>query len=78
MGRVDDKDVTLTLNKQTVKLYFTTVLGRGKFDRDGRDKMRDKYYLDPHVFDKFSPPDLWISGWVGFFWSQYKASGYPL
>ena len=58
MGRVDDKDVTLTLNKQTVKLYFTTVLGRGKFDRDGRDKMRDKYFLDPHVFDKFSPPDL--------------------
>ena len=58
LGRVDDKDVTLALDKQTIKLYFSTVLGRGKFDRDGRDKMRDKYYLDPKQYDKFSPPDL--------------------
>ena len=58
LGRVDDKPVTLSLDKQTVKLYFSTVLGRGKFDRDGRDKMRDKYYLGSKQYDKFSPPDL--------------------
>ena len=58
LGRVDDKAITLSLDKQTVKLYFSTVLGRGKFDRDGRDKMRDKYYLDSKQYDKFSPPDL--------------------
>ena len=40
LGRVDDKPVTLSLDKQTVKLYFATVLGRGKFDREGREKMR--------------------------------------
>ena len=58
LGRVDDKAITLSLDKQTVKLYFSTVLGRGKFDRDGRDKMRDKYYLDSKQYEKFSPPDL--------------------
>ena len=57
-GRVDDKAITLSLDKQTVKLYFSTVLGRGKFDRDGRDKMRDKYCLDSKQYEKFSPPDL--------------------
>ena len=58
LGRVVDKAITLSLDKQTVKLYFSTVLGRGKFDRDGRDKMRDKYCLDSKQYEKFSPPDL--------------------
>ena len=58
LGRVDDKPVTLSLDKQTVKLYFATVLGRGKFDREGREKMRDKYYLDSKQYEKFAPPDL--------------------
>ena len=56
--RVDEKEVTLSLDKQTEKLYFSTVLGRGKFDSDGRDKMRDKYYLSPDQYRKFAPPDL--------------------
>ena len=56
--RVDDKEITLSLEKQTEKLYFSTVLGRGKFDSDGRDKMRDKYYLSPDQYRKFAPPDL--------------------
>ena len=56
--RVDDKEVTLSLDKQTEKLYFSSVLGRGKFDGDGRDKMRDKYYLSPDQYRKFAPPDL--------------------
>ena len=56
--RVDDKEITLSLDRQTEKLYFSTVLGRGKFDSDGRDKMRDKYYLSPDQYRKFAPPDL--------------------
>ena len=56
--RVDDKEVTLSLDRQTEKLYFSSVLGRGKFDSDGRDKMRDKYYLSPDQYRKFAPPDL--------------------
>lgn len=58
LERVDNKEVTLTLAKQSVKLYFETVLGRGKFDKEGREKMRDKYYLTVKQFEKFAPPDL--------------------
>ena len=50
--------MTLSLAKQSVKLYFETVLGRGKFDKEGREKMRDKYYLTVKQFEKFAPPDL--------------------
>ena len=56
--RIDQKEVTLSLSKRTEKLYFSTVLGRGKFDREGREKIRDKYYLGPKQFSKFNPPDL--------------------
>ena len=56
--RIDEKDVTLSLSKRSEKLYFSTVLGRGKFDREGREKIRDKYYLGPKQYTKFSPPDL--------------------
>ena len=56
--RIDEKDVTLSLSKRSEKLYFSTVLGRGKFDREGREKIRDKYYLAPRQYTKFSPPDL--------------------
>ena len=56
--RVDNKEITLSIDKQTEKLYFTTMLVRGKFDSDGRDKMCDKYYLFPDQYRKFAPPDL--------------------
>ena len=56
--RIDEKDITLSLSKRSEKLYFSTVLGRGKFDREGREKIRDKYYLSPKQFAKFNPPDL--------------------
>ena len=56
--RIDQKEVTLALSKRTEKLYFSTVLGRGKFDREGREKIRDKYYLGPKQYAKFNPPDL--------------------
>ena len=35
LERVDNKEVTLTLAKQSVKLYFETVLGRGKVRQGG-------------------------------------------
>ena len=56
--RIDQKSITLSLSKRSERLYFSTVLGRGKFDRDGREKIRDKYYLAPKQFAKFNPPDL--------------------
>ena len=56
--RIDQKEITLSLSKRTEKLYFSTVLGRGKFDREGREKIRDKYYLGPKQYAKFNPPDL--------------------
>ena len=51
--RIDQKSITLSLSKRPERLYFSTVLGRGKFDRDGREKIRDKYYLAPKQFAKY-------------------------
>ena len=44
LDRVDDKEVTLTLHKRTIKLFFEKILGKGELDRDGRDLLRDRYY----------------------------------
>lgn len=57
-GRVDEKEVTLKLNKETLALFFTKILGKGELDRDGRELLRDKYYLSPDQFKKLAPPDL--------------------
>ena len=34
-GRVDEKEVTLKLNKETLALFFRKIPGKGEFDRDG-------------------------------------------
>ena len=45
LDRVDDKEVTLTLHKRTIKLFFEKILGKGELDRDGRELLQDKYYI---------------------------------
>ena len=33
-------------------------MGDGKIDRDGREELRDNYYLSDKQFRKLAPPDL--------------------
>ena len=47
LDRVDDKEVTLSLHKRTIRLFFEKILGKGELDRDGRELLRDRYYLSP-------------------------------
>ena len=56
--RVDAKEPTLTLLPSTVKYYFSTVLKNGELTKEGREELRDKYYLEPGQFEKFRPPRL--------------------
>ena len=58
LDRVDDKEVTLKLNKETLNLFFSKILGKGELDREGRELLRDKYYMSPEQYKKLAPPDL--------------------
>ena len=58
LDRVDDKEVTLSLHKRTIKLFFEKILGKGELDRDGRELLRDRYYMSPEQYKKLSAPDL--------------------
>ena len=58
LDRVDDKEVTLTLHKRTIKLFFDKILGKGELDRDGRELLRDRYYMSPDQYKKLAAPDL--------------------
>ena len=58
LDRVDDKEVTLTLHKRTIKLFFEKILGKGELDRDGRELLRDKYYMSPDQYKRLAAPDL--------------------
>jgi len=58
LTRVDDKEVTLTISKESIKLYFETILGKGELDKEGREALRDKYFLSPEQYRKLAPPDL--------------------
>ena len=58
LDRVDDKEVTLKLNKETLSLFFSKILGKGELDREGRELLRDKYFMAPDQYKKLAPPDL--------------------
>ena len=47
LDRLDDKEVALKLNKETLNLFFSKILGKGELDREGRELLRDKYYMSP-------------------------------
>ena len=58
LDRVDDKEVTLSMHKRTIKLFFEKILGKGELDRDGRELLRDRYYMSPEQYKKLAAPDL--------------------
>ena len=56
--RVDERPVTCVLNKTSLKLYFSTMLGEGRLDREGRKELAKRYYLAPKQFRKLTLPTL--------------------
>ena len=57
-SRIDSKPATLKLEESSINFYFGTLLRDGEMSKEGREKMRDKYYLDPALFAKLQPPQL--------------------
>ena len=56
--RVDKREVTLKLQSSILNLYFNTVIGEGRWDKDARKDLANKYYLSEGQFERLSPPDL--------------------
>ena len=57
-ARIDAKPTTLTLEENSIDFYFGTLLKDGEMSKEGREKLRDKYYLEPSWFAKLQPPQL--------------------
>ena len=55
---MDARPVTCVLNPTSLKLYFRTVVGEGRLDREGRKELGKKYFLDPKQYRRISPPSL--------------------
>ena len=57
-ARIDAKTTTLTLEESSIDFYFGTLLKDGEMSKEGREKLKDKYYLDPSWFARLQPPQL--------------------
>ena len=57
-ARIDAKPTTLKLGESSVGFYFGTLLKDGEMSKEGREKLRDKYYLESDVFGKIQAPQL--------------------
>ena len=66
---IDKKDVTLHIRSSILNLYFETLVGEGRWDKDAKKDLVNKYYLTDKQFDILSPPALsqtrlhFIEGW---------------
>ena len=48
-NRMDQKDVTLHLKSSILNLYFETIVGEGRWDKEDKKNLGTKYYLsDKH------------------------------
>ena len=57
-ARIDSKPTTLTLEESSIGFYFGTLLRDGEMSKEGREKLRNKYFLEPTWFAKLQPPQL--------------------
>ena len=57
-ARIDSRTTTLKLQESSIGFYFGTHLKDGEMSKEGREKLRDKYYLEPAVFGKLQAPQL--------------------
>ena len=56
--REDNKEVTLTLHKKSINLYFERMLATGELDKDARKALSERYYLSEKQYEKLAAPDL--------------------
>ena len=56
--REDRKEVSLSLDPESIAMYFKTVLGCGDMDKKASKRLRDRYYLSESQYKKLAPPDL--------------------
>ena len=56
--RVDDKEVTLTLNPAIIEMFKAELLGGGKWASKARRAMQEKYYLSKEQYADMEPPSL--------------------
>ena len=56
--RIDQKQVTLELDKSSKDLYFSKLIKDGEISKEGRDALRDKYYVSPEMYEAWQPPQL--------------------
>ena len=56
--REDRKEVSLSLDPESIAMYFKTVLGCGDMDKKASERLRDRYYLSESQYKKLAPPDL--------------------
>ena len=38
--------------------YFDSIVGEGTFNKDAREELEDKYWLDQKQYKRMAPPDL--------------------
>ena len=46
------------LDKSSKDLYFSKLIKDGEISKEGRDALRDKYYLSPKMYEAWQPPQL--------------------
>ena len=54
--RIDEKEVTLHLRSSILNLYFNTLIGEGRWDKEARQHLNKKYFLSDTQYDR-------IHGW---------------
>merc|ERR1719268_651583 len=52
------KPKTVFPHKSSKDLYFSKLIKDGEISKEGRDALRDKYYLSPKMYEAWQPPQL--------------------
>ena len=56
--RIDKRDFTLKLKSDIINLYFKTIIGEGRWNKEFRKTLASRYFLSDAQYDRLSPPDL--------------------
>ena len=56
--RVDEKPVTLRLNKAMIDMFNLKLVGEGRWNKEAQEDMRDKYYLSQEQLESLEPASL--------------------
>ena len=56
--RADAKEVKCKLANAMINHYFDSIVGEGTFNKDAREELEDKHWLDQKQYKRMAPPDL--------------------